>query len=101
MVVKSRADETHERTAILKGIIVVNYLKRDFQLLWLMKTLFFAKLDYTKLSNLKVAFQKMIQCKLLDEQLLKKCERLITPIEGEVQMVEPSTNPQCQCSTSK
>jgi len=79
---------------------IVNYLQRDSQLLWLIKTLNFEKLYYTKISNLKVTFQKMIQCKLLDESLWKKCERVITNIEGEVQMEEPNTNPESQCSTS-
>ena len=77
VVVKRRADATHENTAILNGRIVVNYLQRDFKLLWPMKTLFVAKPDYTKLSNLQ-----MIQCQLPDEALFKKCESLITPIEG-------------------
>ena len=69
MVVKSRENETHEKTAILKGRLVFNYMQRDFKLLWFMKTLLVAKTDYTKLSNLKVAFKKMNQCKLLDEAL--------------------------------
>ena len=78
----------------------MNYLQRDFQLLWLIKILFVAKPSYTKLSNLKVAFQKMIQCKLPDEELWKKCERLITPFEIEIEMEEAYTNNQNQCSTS-
>jgi len=54
---KRKAYSSHENTATLKGKTIVKFLTRDFQLLWLVKTLFADKPNHTKLSNLKVAYQ--------------------------------------------
>ena len=37
---KIKVDNTHEKTQILKGTTVINFLQRHFQLLWMVKTLF-------------------------------------------------------------
>ena len=37
---KSKIGDTHEKNVILKGATIVNFLHKDFQLLWIMKTLF-------------------------------------------------------------
>lgn len=57
---KSKADSSHKNISTLKGRTIVNYLQRDFQLLWLVKTLFMAKPNYTKLTKLRMAYNALI-----------------------------------------
>ena len=40
VLTKSKVDNTHEKTQVLKGATMINFLHRHFQLLWLVKTLF-------------------------------------------------------------
>jgi len=54
---KIKGNSSHEKIAALKGKTMVNYLKKEFQLLGLVKTLFFLKLDYTGVTNLTIVYQ--------------------------------------------
>ena len=40
ILAKSKMDNRHEKTQILKGETVFNFLQRNFNLLWMVKTLF-------------------------------------------------------------
>ena len=76
---KSRADSSHEKTATLKGRKVVNYLKKDFQLLGLMKILFKVRLDYSDLTNLKISHHFFFQYPLSNPVLWQRCQQFIDP----------------------
>jgi len=84
---KSEINASHDKTKILKGDTIMNYLLGDFQLLWLVKNLFTDKPTYTKVTNLKMAFNIVLQCPIPDLTLWKKCQSLISPMN--VRVVQP------------
>jgi len=62
---KIKLDSSHEKTTTLKCKTMVNYLKRDFQLLGMAKTIFHPRLNYTSLNNLKIYYRLFFQAPLL------------------------------------
>ena len=46
VLTKIKVDNTHEKTQVLKGATVIQFLQRHFQLLWLVKNLFAERPSY-------------------------------------------------------
>ena len=76
---KSKVDSSHENTATLKGKTIVNYFQRDFQLLWLVKTLFAANPNYTEITNTRVPYNTLIHTPTTNPTLWKKCDQFLNP----------------------
>jgi len=78
---KRKINSSHENIVVLNGSTIVNYLQRDLQFLWLIKTLFTGNTSYTKLINLRMAYNRMLKCLVPDLALWKKFQGLITRLE--------------------
>ena len=59
MEAKSKIDGTHEKTIVLKGATIVNYLNKDFKLLWTVKTLFIDKPTYSRITTFRMELNKL------------------------------------------
>lgn len=70
----NRVDSSHKKTATLKGKTLVNYLRRDFQLLGLVKTLFHPMLNYVGLANIKIAYHVFFHAPLPSPMLWQRCD---------------------------
>ena len=57
---KGKIDNTHEKTTVLKGTTIVNFLHKDFQLLWMVKTLFLDKPTYTRIIYFRLEHHKLL-----------------------------------------
>lgn len=55
---KIKVDSFHEKVSTIKIHTMVNYLKRYFQLLGMVNTLFHPRLNCIGLSNLKITYQQ-------------------------------------------
>ena len=51
---KSNIGTSHDKTIVLKGTTIVNYLHRYFQLLWLIRTPFTDQRTYSRISNFRM-----------------------------------------------
>lgn len=87
---KTKIIYTHERTIVLKGTTILNYLHRYFQLLWLMRTPFVDKKTYNMIRNFKMAHTRFFKSPSLDTTIWKKCGELMSPTTTIVE-VGPST----------
>lgn len=88
---KSKVDSSHEKISTLKENIIVNYLKRDFQLLWMEMTLFRTRLNYTGLTNHKISYQWFFEAPHPAPTLWQRYEHFFNPLV--LQTIEPSTLP--------
>lgn len=87
---KSKVDNTHERTTVLKGATIVNFLNKDFKLLWMVKTLFFDKLTYGRITTCRIAVDKLEEAPKSNVPLWRNCkEWMIEQNKGT--LVEPHT----------
>ena len=72
---KSKIDNTHEKTVVLKGTTIVNYLHKHFQLLWMVRTLFLDKPTYTKIIAFILEHHKLVHAPKKNVELRKKCRK--------------------------
>ena len=56
---KIKIDGTHEKTIVLKGSTIVNYLNKDFKLIWMVKTLFIDNPTYSSVTTFRMALNKL------------------------------------------
>ena len=57
---KRKIDNTHEKIAVLKGPTVVNFLHRNFQLLWMVKTLLIERPSFTRITDFRLEYHKLV-----------------------------------------
>ena len=88
---KSRADSFHENITTLNGRTTVNYLKKDFQLLGLIKIIFRARLDYLYLTNLKIPHQLFFHSPLSNMVRWERCQQFMDP--PMLYIIDPSMQP--------
>ncbi len=65
---------------MLKGITIVNYLEMDFQLSWLMRTLFVDKPTYRKITNFMMAHSKFDKNPSPNTTIWRKCRGWMSPL---------------------
>ena len=70
---KSKIDNTHERVAVLKGTTIVNFLHKDFQLLWMVKNLFLEKPTYTRINAFRLEHHQIVHPPKTNFELQIKC----------------------------
>lgn len=87
---RSKISSTHEKTAVLKGATIVNYLHKEFQLLWMMKTLFIEKPRYERVTNFRIAHVKFINCPSTNADIWRKSKEWMSP-QANTTEAEPST----------
>ena len=76
--VKIKVDNTHEKTTVLKGATIVDYLNKDFKLLWMVKTLFTDKPTYGRITTCRIELEKLEEALKLNVPLWRRCkERMI------------------------
>ena len=80
---KSKIGNTHEKTVILKGATIVNFLHKDFQLLWMMKTLFSERPSYSRITNFRMVHVKLANCPSPNVDLWRKCKEWMSPQEND------------------
>lgn len=71
---KRKIGSTHERTTVLKGATIINYLHRDFHILWLMRTRFMEKPTYKMITNFIMENTKFSKSPSSDTGIQKKCK---------------------------
>lgn len=71
---KSKVDNTHEKTTVLKGATIVNYLNKDFKLLWMVKTLFIDNPTYSRITACRIALDKLEEERNSNVPLWRKCK---------------------------
>jgi len=76
---KIKIGSSHERIEVLKGATIVNYLQRDFQRLWLMRTLFADKPTYSRITNFRMAQTRFVKSPSSDGAMWKKCRESMSP----------------------
>ena len=76
---KSKIGNTHENIVILKGATIVNYLHKDFQLLWVMKTLFLERTSYSRIIYFRIAHVKLANYSNSNVDLWRKCKEWMSP----------------------
>lgn len=76
---KRKIDSSQEKTTILKGSTIVNYLHKDFQMLWLIKTLFTENPSYSQMNNFRMVHTRFIKCPSSNIIVWKKCKAWMSP----------------------
>ena len=71
---KSKVDNTHEKTTVLKGATIVKYLNKDFKLLWMVKTLFTDKPTYDRIIAYRITLDKLEEAPNSNVPLWRKCK---------------------------
>lgn len=71
---KRKVDNTHEKIAVLKGATIVNYLNKDFKLLWMVKNLFTDKPTYSRITTCRIALDKLEEAPKSNVPLWRKCK---------------------------
>ena len=71
---KSKIDNTHEKTTVLKGATIVNYLHKDFKLLWMVQTLFTDKPTYSRIITFRITLDKPEEAPKSNVPLWRKCK---------------------------
>lgn len=56
---KRKVNNTHEKTTVLNGATIVNYLNKDFKLLWMVKNLFTDKPTCGKMTTCRITLDKL------------------------------------------
>ena len=72
---KSRADGRHEKTQVLKGETVFNFLQRHFHLLWMVKTLFTGILTDSQAVAFILEYLSYKNASTTQDKLWKECKR--------------------------
>lgn len=92
---KSKINSTHEKTGVIKGATIVNYLHKDFQLAWMMENLFIKKPTYNRITYFRISHVKFKNSPSTSTNIWRKTREWISwqivAIEA-----EPSTTPQSQ-----
>ena len=57
---KSKIGNSNEKTVVLKGDTILNYLHKYFYLLWMVKNLFVEKPTYSTITNFQMAHVKLV-----------------------------------------
>ena len=71
---KSKIDNTHEKIAVLKGETILNYLNKDFKLLWMVKTLLTEKPTYSRIKVFRMALNKLEEAAKPNVPLWRRCK---------------------------
>jgi len=71
---KSKVDNTHEKTIVLKGATIVNYLNKDFKVLRMVKTLFTDKPTYGRITTCRITLDKVDEAPKSNVPLWRKCK---------------------------
>ena len=87
---KIRVDDRHEKTQILKGETVFNFLQRHFLLLWMVKTLFTGNLTHSQVVAFTLEYHRYKNASKTQDKLWKECKRFSMDIEK----TTPATQPQ-------
>ena len=69
---KSRADSRHEKTQVLKGETVFNFLQRHFNLLWMVKALFTERLTHNQAVAFRLEYLSYRNAPTTQSELWKK-----------------------------
>jgi len=72
---KIRADGRHEKTQILKGETVFNFLQRHFLLLWMVKTLFTSNLTHSQVVAFTLEYHRYKNAPITQDKLWKECKK--------------------------
>jgi len=86
---KSKANNRHEKTQILKGETVFNFLHRHFNLLWMVKTLFTGKPTHSQIVAFRIEFQSFKNSSTTQNELWKKCKKFSIDSTTEVPTAQP------------
>lgn len=92
---KRKIGSTHERTTILKGETIVNYLQMDFKFLWLMRTLFIDKPTHRRITSFRMTHTRFVKSPSLNVAMWKKCRGWMPPTTTSAEE-GPSSPPQSQ-----
>ena len=92
---KSKVDNTHEKTTVLKGVTIVNYLNKEFKLLWMVKTLFTNKPTYGRIIACRIALDNLEEAPISNVPLWRMCKESMTN-----QTKDASTRPPTQATDS-
>lgn len=76
---KRKIDTSHEKTTVIKGATIVNYLHRDFQLLWLIRTMFTDQPNYSRITNFRMDHTTFFKSPSSDMTVLNKCRGWMLP----------------------
>ena len=87
MLEKSKLNNTHEKTQILKGATMINFLKMNFQLLWLVKTLFTKNPSFNRITAFRLEYHKLVHSPKTNIEVWKKCRAWMTDLPK-----DPSTS---------
>ena len=69
---KSRADGRHEKTQVLKGETIFNFLQRNFLLLWMVKTLFTGNLTHSQVVAFTLEYHRYKNASTTQDKLWKE-----------------------------
>ena len=73
VLAKIKVDNTHEKTQVLKGAKMINFLQRNFQLLWLVKTLFVERPSFNRITAFRLEYHKLVHSPKTNIEIWKKC----------------------------
>ena len=76
VLTKIKVDNTHEKTQVLKGEMMINFLHRHFQLLGLVKTLLTETPYYNRITALRLEYHNLIHSPGTRVEIWKKCRAL-------------------------
>ena len=85
---KSKVDNTHEKTQILKGATMINFLQRQFPLLWLMKTLFSKRPSLNRITTFRLEYHKLVHSPKTHIDIRNKCRAWMTDTKGSLDFKE-------------
>ena len=71
---KIKVDNRHEKTQILKGETVFNFLQRHFNLLWMVKTLFTERPTHSQVVAFMLEYHSFKNAPITQSELWKKCK---------------------------
>lgn len=71
---KRKIDNIHEKTTVLKGATIVNYLHKDFKLIWMVQTLFTHKPTYSRITTFRITLDKLEEAPKSNVPLWRKCK---------------------------
>lgn len=74
---ESRVGWSHDKIASLKGKTVVTFLKKEFQLLRMVRILFHRRLDYLSIIYLKISYKIISSSPHPPPVLWQRCEQFI------------------------
>ena len=72
VMTKINIDNRHEKTQVLKGEMMVNYLQRNCEILWMVKTLFSERPYYDRITAFRLEYHNLTHSSKTKVEIWKK-----------------------------